>query len=715
MLPSRVIGAALASILTGVAGSWLLAKAVWLPGLALLASSVLLLRWPQSFWTLEPLPELAPHTRRWGVIAITLTAAFFRLWRIEQPGLWGDDAINGLLAFDILDGKITSPFQIVQHSHSSFHALSNFPLAAAFKWLGADLWTLRLPGVLFGIACAPLFYGLVAPLFGARVGLIAALLFASSPPQIAHARQLIQIILGQFFLLAGLCLLVRGLVYRRRVMVAAAGLPLALCIYTYHSARITPLIGLAFALAWLWQRRRLLRAPSTRRPWELAVTVLVFGLTLAPAVRGYLRDPNALTQRVNATSIWSVVQDQHSWWPLWDATWRTLAMFHYQQGPEYHWFGLGFDPAFNLVVGALLLHGLVASLLGWRQPRHVLLLVWLAVGLAPGLLSAGAPRLYRALYATLPLYVWAALPLAQLFAAARANASRWLLGVATVLVLAVPVIDFHYYFYRVYTHPIFHWFQGERIVQMARTLRAYGPGWTGYLLADTFDARHETLLFLDRAWQLDLRDVGSLADVLPLRTLPPNGALYMFSEAALPAADAVRIIYPGNTMTLRHEPTLQSWAFDRWLRLATWPERPRTVAGFLAVPRAALEQPQEVPAIGLDADYTIGDRTLRRREPYPFYAFLPPTFREPFSVRMSGRLTVPPPGGVRLDIEASGAAIATVDGRTLAPLDTLATGTHDFALRIGPGPERLQLRISWTPAVGPRTTVPPRAFSPADD
>jgi hypothetical protein len=400
---------------------------------------------------------------------------------------------------------------------------------------------------------------------------------------------------------------------------------------------------------------------------------------------------------------------------LWEATWRTLGMVHYQQGPEYHWFGLGFDPACNVVVGGLLVHGLVVSLLGWRESRHVLLLVWVAVGLAPGILSAGAPRLYRSLLATPPLYVWAALPLAQLFAAARARAAPALRAAALLAAVAIPLIDSQYYFYRVYTHPVFQWFQGERLVEMARTLRGYGPGWTGYLMADTFDARHETFRFLSRAWGLHIEPVASLADVLPPRELPAGGALYVMSEAMLPAADAIRTLYPdAGPLSVRREPRLRSWALDAWWALDVWPEEPRIVAGFVAVDRRALAHPRREPPIGLEAEYTVDGRTRQRHEPYPFYRLLTPTVGKPFRVRFTGRLRVPDPGGYRLEVDASGSWTASVDGRELGRGDALPAGWHRFALEVRDVPGTLRLRIGWTPPGGSLALVPPEAFAPPE-
>lgn len=714
-MPAGVLLAALLSVVAGVAGARLLALG-HPAGLAGLAVGAALLYWPRPVWSQPVGDEPGPWARRLGLLAVTAVAACFRCWRIDQPGLWGDDAINGLLAFDILDGRIHSPFQLVTHAHSVFHALTIYPIAGAFAWFGPDLWTLRLPGIVLGIAGAPLLYGIAAPLFGARAGLIAALLYASSPPQLAHAKQLVQIVGGEFALLLGLCLLVRGWTARRRWMVAAAGAPLALCVYTYHAARIAPLIAAVYAVAAAVEAARARRAqaaPAPLRPRVLLLTALVFGLAMVPAVRGWIRDPGALTGRINATSIWTAIEETHSWAPLWEAVWRTLGMFHYQQGPEYHWFGLGFDPAFNALVGALLVHGLVRSLRGGLEARHLLLLAWVAVGLLPGVLSGGAPRLYRALLATPPLYVWAALPLAQLFGVARARALPGVRALAAALLLAVPLIDAQYYFYRVYTHPVFHWFQGARLVEMARALRARGPGWTGYLLADNFDAQHESFQFLRRAWDLDLRRVGSLAEVLPVTEKPPGGVLFVMSEAALPAAEAIRAVYPfAGELTIRREPTLRNWAFEERWPLDVWPESPRTVFGTLPVDRRALDRPRREP-LGLRAEFELRDRTVARIEPYPFYAFLSPAFAEPSRLRMSGRLRVPEPGGYLLDVATTSAWMIWIDGEVLGERQPLAAGDHAFAMTIDDTPPAPRLLLRWALPGGTPVPIPPDAFAPS--
>jgi hypothetical protein len=722
--------AALFATVCGIAGSLACMWGRLAIGGALLLTSVLALRWPRSLWSGPAAAELSPRARRLGLLAVCATAVFFRTYHLNQPGLWGDDALNGLLAFDILDGKIRSPFQIVRHSYSSFHALSDYPIAAAFRLFGPDLTTLRLPGIVLGALCVPLLYATVAPLFGSSVALLAALFYATSAPQLTHAKQLVQIITGQFFQLAGLCLLVRGLTARRGWLTASAGLPLALCVYTYHSARIAPLVGLAVAVAWLavgrWSSAASGAHPDDRRPATRALlaALLVFLVALIPAAIGYVRDPGALAQRLETTSLWPLVREQHSLWPLWETLWRSALMFHYAQGPEYDWFGIGTDPAVNVVIGFLFLHGLCESLARWREPRHVLLLAWFAVGLAPACLSSGAPRLYRAFLATPPLYVWAALPLVRLLAAGAPGWSRMVMrGLAVGLIAAVPLIDFNYYFYRVYTSPAFRWFQGERMVEMARTLRSFGPGWTGYLMADTYNAEHETFRFLARAWGLDIRDVGSLTEILPLRDPPPGGALFIMSEATLDAAPAIAQMYPGEDVILRREPTPRTWWLDAWWPLAPTAATPKINAGFYPVTRAAAARPRTDPAYGLAVDYSCGGAHLVRHEPYPFYAFFAPAFSGPDAAAIPagrlcdalwrGRLQVPEPGGFRLDVQADANATTLIDGHAVDPTDPLPAGSHDLRLRLRNLSQRPRLAISWR-RDGEPVPVPPSAFLPPD-
>ena len=426
-----------------------------------------------------------------------------------------------------------------------------------------------------------------------------------------------------------------------------------------------------------------------------------------------MRDPAALVQRVGATSIWPLLRNGQTLEPLWESAWRTLLAFHYQQGPEYHWFGIATDPAVNVVIGFLLVHGLVQSLLRWREARHLLLLVWFAVGIAPGILSTGAPRLYRAFLATPPIYVWAALPAARLLAVAAAGWSRRLWRVlAAGLVVSVPLIDFNYYFYRVYTHPLFRWFQGERIVEMARTLHDAGPGWTGYLLTDNFDAEHENFRFLSRAWGLQLVDVGSLSDVLPLRTAPERGALFIMSQGARGAAPAIAHMYPGTELTERREPELRSWWFDALLPLATTVGEPPMSAAFYPVSRAAADAPRLDPPWGLSAEYDVAGRMVARHEPYPFYFFLTPTFSTEFESVWRGRLTVPEPGPYQIDIDSNAAATLRIDSRTIGPGDMIPTGEHKLRLELTHGQPGFRLAIYWRGPNGARELIPPGAFSP---
>jgi len=639
--------------------------------------------------------------RRLALLAVCGIGAFFRTYQLVPPGLWGDDAINGLIALQILDGEIDSPFDIVTHSHSRFHALTNFAIAACFELFGPGLATLRLPGIVAGILCIPLLYGCIAPLFGSRAALAAALFFATSPLQINHSKVLLQVIMGQLFLLSAMCALVNGMMRRRRVLVALAGIPLALCVATYHSARLAPLVGFGFvalcaAHAWPVPRRWTATAA--------AALLLVFALTISPIASALWRHPEAIGERAASVSVIAAAAEAGSLLPLWDSLWRTLLVFHYEQGPvRYHWFGIGTDPALNPIAGVLVLFGLAAAIRAWREPRHALLLVWFAIGLAPGILSTEAPRVYRVLLASLPVFAWAGLALARLTERGRRAAV-----LAGVLAAASVAYDFNLYFLRTYSYPPFRTMQGEHLVKMARALQARGPGWVGLIASSGSGTVHESLEFLARIWGLQMRDLTSLTELLPPPIDAAGGTLLMAASDSAGTIDLLELLHPGLRAEHEREPAPRNWWLDRWLPPKPALSTPPPLVRFFAVPRGT--PPREWP-FGARALYRSGERTLQRIEPYPYFAFFPPPFPEPFTLRLTG--TIDLPGPRRLVIACTRETEARLNGlRWPAAGDVVPAGHHVFDITVREGPKRLRFELRWVEPSGYETRVPPTVIRP---
>lgn len=683
----------------GIAGAWQWARGAFALGSLLIVVSVVLLRWPRSIWAPAPRVDLARRWQRWGLLVVCAVAVFFRCYQMEPPGLWGDDAINGLLAFNVLDGSIRSPLQLVDHSFSTFHALSNYLIAGAFLLWGAEPLSIRAPGIIANLLAVPLLYGIVSPLFGPRAALVATLFFASSPFQLGHAKSLLQNILGQSLEIAGLCLLVQGALRRRPWMLIAAGIPVALALYTYHAAKLVPLIA-AFAL---WQLLRLARARGAALARVAMAAAATFALCATPAVVSYVRHPEALTDRLSGTGLRGAINSAGNLWPVWDSLWRTLSVFHYQQGPIYHWFGIGTDPGVNVVIGALVVHGFVQSLRRWREPAHALLLGWFIVGLIPGILSSEAPRGYRILIAAPPIFVWAALPIVRLLGY---RPQRWVWQVARVaclgLVLAVPLLDFNYYFYRLYTSGLFRWYQADPMVEMARELRGYGPQWTGYIVADNFTRDYESLRFLARAWHLQLRDVANLGDAIPVRDLSGAGVLFMMMRTPFESVALLRSMYPSVAPDVRHEPEpLGSW-FDHWCRDAPQSSTQMTVA-FFPVSRETADGVR-----GLTATFVAPDGAVvtTRVDAQPLLQQLadlpsvPPGAAQPTGVAWRGSILAPVDGTYQFRVETTDEAIVSIGRAVVATRDapsstqSLAQGLHAFTVvaRVGTPP---RLRLFW--------------------
>ena len=89
----------------------------------------------------------------WFQIAlIVAVAAFFRLWQIDSipPGLFGDEATDGLDALDVLAGRGAIFFP----ANFGREGLHMWLVAGMFRLMGVTPLAIRLPSALAGIATA---------------------------------------------------------------------------------------------------------------------------------------------------------------------------------------------------------------------------------------------------------------------------------------------------------------------------------------------------------------------------------------------------------------------------------------------------------------------------------------------------------------------------------------------------------------------------------
>ena len=112
-------------------------------------------------------PRLAWLTNPWLHVAlIVLVAGFFRLWLIDRipPGLFGDEATDGLDALDVLAGR-GAVFFPANYGREGLHM---WLVAGMFRLLGVTPLVLRLPSAIAGILTAVATYWLGRELVDGR-------------------------------------------------------------------------------------------------------------------------------------------------------------------------------------------------------------------------------------------------------------------------------------------------------------------------------------------------------------------------------------------------------------------------------------------------------------------------------------------------------------------------------------------------------------------
>ena len=372
---------------------------------------------------------------RWELAALTLIlllAAFLRLHALgDAPlGLEHDEVTSWQMAESVLQGRFRIYFT-ESYGHEPIFSYLMALSVAVFgpNWLGLRFWPPFLS--LLGLAAT---YALARRLFDRRVALVAAGAMAVTLWPIFFARLGLRLNLLPLLLCATLLTFWKGL---KTPLTAEGKLPrrgwrcfllsgflMGLTLHTYMASRAAPilLIGFVTYLA-------LFHRSTLRGRWPAVAAVFLLALILVTPMTLYIRTHPAAEVRTGQVNEPLAQLLKGNPRPVLRNALIVAGMFGFT-GEPYWQVNVPGRPVFvEPITIALFYGGLLLALWRWRQPRYAFLLLWLAVGLSPSIVTADAPSFPRA---------FAALPVAFILPglAARALGDRWRRIAPAVLALA---------------------------------------------------------------------------------------------------------------------------------------------------------------------------------------------------------------------------------------------------------------------------------------
>jgi 4-amino-4-deoxy-L-arabinose transferase-like glycosyltransferase len=418
--------------------------------------------------------------REFGLLtAVIVLAAALRLYRLDAlpPGLYHDEAYNGLDALALLEGKSRPLFhevweqvafadQVEDLPHGRFpvffvgnygrEPLFFYLLALSLAVVGVRPLAVRLVPALTGVLVVPAVYWLAREIVtdddpgrSRRVALLAALNIALWYWPVHFSRFGIRPMLLPLVAALTFASLLRGLRTGSRLAWAAGGFWLGLSFYTYTPARMLPLAVLGWLAIVGWAERGFLR----RRWREWPTFAIVAAVVAAPLVIFFLRHPEWAWFRTQYIATDAVGVEVESLSEMLVGNVGLILKGFFLVGEKHlrHnlpgrpmldpvqavWVLLGLALAVHQIIACFTHHATRETREVVRATCYVLLLLWLPVMLLPTYLTSDAPHFGRAIGITPAVAVLMALGMDGLWHwVRRSRALTWAMG----LMLAVGLL-----------------------------------------------------------------------------------------------------------------------------------------------------------------------------------------------------------------------------------------------------------------------------------
>lgn len=330
----------------------------------------------------------SPSRFGWALLLLAMvTAVFLRVVHLGSwpPGLYRDEAFNGLDALRVLDGEFALFFTANNGREPLYISLTALSIAL----FGRTVLAVRLAAAVVGSLTTILVYKLGRSWFGWREGLLAAWLWAITLWPVHLSRIGLRTILLPAVLTLAFWLGTEAYRRQKARWWLAAGAVYGAGFYTYLAIRFTPLLLLALAAFLLWQGRRdwLRRGAG----WFLLGTAV----SLLPLTLFYLQNPELLVGRTGQVSILNpAINGGDLFGTLWRQIWQALGLFFWQGDTILRHNPAG-RPFFDWLMAVPFLLGLVWCLKQWRKPAATAVLLWSGIMLGVTILAEDAPHFLR--------------------------------------------------------------------------------------------------------------------------------------------------------------------------------------------------------------------------------------------------------------------------------------------------------------------------------
>lgn len=412
----------------------------------------------------------------WGaVVALTALAAALRLLFLADipPGLYHDEAFNGLDALRILEGKHAIYFAANRGREPLFIYL----VAVTVGALGRTPGALRLAAGIYGTATVPATYLMVRAWFNRRIAILSAAIIATTYWHVHLSRVGFRAVALPLTIALSVWASGRAFHSRRRGPWLLAGSLYGLCFYTYVAARFTPVVVLGFTVY-------LLVTGEKERLWPGAVYFAVGTLVMLLPLGVYaLNEWEAVMGRPGQVSVFNpLINGGDLPDTLIHQLFSTLGMF-FVRGDTIPRHNLPGRPVFDPLMGVAMVvgTGLAAARARCQEKGAVLTLTWVGLMLIPTWLAEDAPHFLRAV-GVLPFLV--VLPALGLDAAGTWMEKRgWQTG-ASVLIGGVLLISLaatsRDYFRRYAARPETRYAFEAAAADLATDVNTFlGTGWAG--------------------------------------------------------------------------------------------------------------------------------------------------------------------------------------------------------------------------------------------